>query len=71
MVWETQRDAVEEELKELLGIEELDNRDPRYFQQRNAAAKRAIEKMSIEQKAQLEIDLETRRKEGNPELVQR
>jgi len=28
LVWETRRDAVEEELKTLLGMEELDNRDP-------------------------------------------
>jgi len=28
LVWETQRNAVKEELKTLLGMEELDNRDP-------------------------------------------
>jgi len=28
LVQETQRDAVEEELKMLLGVEELDNKDP-------------------------------------------
>jgi len=39
LVWETRRDAVEEELKTLLGVEQLDNKDPRCFQQRNAAAK--------------------------------
>jgi hypothetical protein len=38
-VWETHRDEVEEELKALLGVEELDQKDPQYFQQRNAVGK--------------------------------
>jgi len=71
LVWETQRDAVEEELKTILEVEELDRRDPRYFQQRNAAAKLVMLKMSVEEKAQIEKELETRRAQGNPEQVQR
>jgi hypothetical protein len=70
-VWETHRDEVEEELKTLLGVEELDQKDPRYFQQRNAAAKLALQKMSVEDRAVLELDLEKRRAEGNPEGIQR
>ena len=70
-VWDTQRDAVEEELKTLLGVEELDRRDPRYFQQRNAAAKLVLEKMSIAEKAEVELGLETCRAKGNPDNVQR
>jgi hypothetical protein len=70
-VWETHRDEVEEELKTLLGVEELDQKDPRYFQQRNAAAKLAMQKMSVEDRAVLELDLEKRRAEGNPEGIQR
>jgi hypothetical protein len=69
-VWETRRDAVEEELKILLGVEELDHRDPRYFQQRNAAAKLALEKMSVEERIEVELGVETWRAEGNPEHVQ-
>jgi len=71
LVWETRRDAVEEELKTLLRVEELDNRDPRYFQQRNAAAKLALDKMCVEERAELDLALETRRAEENPEHVQR
>ena len=71
LVWETRRDAVEEELKMLLSVDELDRTDPRYFQQRNAAAKLALEKMSVEERAEIELDLETRRAQGNPENVQR
>jgi hypothetical protein len=69
-VWETQREVVEEELKTILGVEELDCRDPQYFQQRNAAARMALENMSVDERAELELDLETRRTEGNPENVQ-
>ena len=71
LVWETHRDAIEEELKTLLGVEELDNRDPRIFQQRNAAAKLVLEKMSEEERADLEMALESRRASGNPPSVQR
>ena len=71
LVWETHRDAIEEELKTLLRVEELDNRDPRIFQQRNAAAKLVLEKMSEEERADLEMALESRRASGNPPSVQR
>jgi hypothetical protein len=70
-VWETQREAVEEELKTLLGVDKLDPKDPRYFQQRNAAAKLALTKLSVEEKAEMELGLETQRAEGNPENVRR
>jgi hypothetical protein len=70
-MWETHRDEVEEELKTLLGVEELNQKDPRYFQQRNAAAKMAMQKMSVEDRAVLELDLEKRRAEGNPEGIKR
>ena len=70
-VWETRREAVEDELKILLGVDELDPKDPRCFQQRNAAAKLALEKMLVEEKAEVELGLDTRRAEGNPENVQR
>lgn len=70
-VWETHRNEVEDELKTLLGVEELDRKDPRYFQQRNAAAKLAMQKMSVEDRAVMELGLEKRRAEGNPEGIQR
>jgi len=70
LVWETRRDAVEEELKTLLAVEQLDNKDPRCFQQRNAAAKLALEKMSVEERAEMDLAVETHRAEGNPEQVQ-
>ena len=69
-IWETHKETVEAELRILLGVEELDNRDPRYFQQRNAAARLALEKMSVAERAEMDLALETRRLEGNPEHIQ-
>ena len=71
LVWEIRTDEVEEELKILLDVEELDNKDPRCFQQRNAAAKVVLEKMSVEDRAELDQLVETRRAQGNPEHIQR
>ncbi len=70
LVWETWRDTVEEELKAILRVEELDNRDPQCFQQCNAAAKLALEKMSVEERAEIDLVVERCRAEGNPEQVQ-
>jgi hypothetical protein len=69
-VWETRKDAVEAELRTLLGVEELDTRNPRYFQQRNAAVRLAMEKMSVAERAEMDLALEARRLEGNPEHIQ-
>jgi hypothetical protein len=69
-MWEMYKSEVEEELKTLLGVEELDHKDPRYFQQRNAAAKLAMGKMSVEDRAVMELGLEKRRAEGHPESIQ-
>ena len=53
MVWETQRETIEDELWEILGVDELDPKHPRYFQQRNAAAKRVLQKMNEQELAEL------------------
>ena len=71
MVWELQRDAVEEELKVLLDVEELDNKDPRCFQQCNTAAKVVLDNMSVLERAELDLLVETRRARGNPEHIKR
>ena len=42
-----------------------------YFQQHNMAAKLALEKMSVEETAEIQLALEKRRTQGNPEQVQR
>jgi len=67
-VWETHRDEVE--VKILLGVENLDCKDPRYFQQHNAAAKFTMQNMSVEDRALIDLGLEKRRAEDNPESIQ-
>ena len=71
VIWETQKEAAEEELREILGVEELDNKDPGYFQQRNAAAKRVLRKMSEQDRAQFKFTVEERKSKGQPEAVKR
>ena len=70
-MWKTNKAAVEHELREILGVEELDPSDPGYFQQRNAAAKCVIDKMNEQEKAALSTKIEEMRAEGNPEPIQR
>ena len=71
VIWEVEKEVVEEELKESLGVEELDKRDVGYFQQRNAAAKKVLGKMSELDRARFEEILQDRRSKGHPELVRR
>ncbi len=71
VIWETQKEAAEEELREILGVEELDNTDLGYFQQRNAAAKRVLRKMSEQDRAQFKFTVEKRKSKGQPEAVKR
>ena len=71
VIWETQKEAAEEELREILGVEELDNKDLGYFQQRNAAAKRVLRKMSEQDRAQFKFTVEKRKSKGQPEAVKR
>ena len=69
VIWETQKEAVEDELKIIVGVDELDNRDPRYFQQRNAAAKRVLRNMSEWEQEEFDNEIEARKARGHPEPV--
>lgn len=60
MIWETHQEAVEEELRQILGVEELDRQDPRCFQQRNAAAKRVLGNMSERDRSAFDEALDVR-----------
>jgi len=71
VVWKTQKTAVEHELWEILRVEELDPSDPGCFQQRNAAAKRVIDKMNEQEKAEFSTKIEEMRAKGNPKPIQR
>lgn len=71
VVWQTRKEEVEQELREILGVEELDPKDPACFQQRNAAAKRVLDRMDEREKAELKALTEEIKTRGNPELVKR
>jgi hypothetical protein len=62
---------VDEQLKEILGVEELDPKDERCFQQRTTAAKRVLDNMTELQRSEINGIVEQRRTQGNPANVQR
>lgn len=62
---------MEEELLGILGVDHLDSNDPGRFQQRNAAAKRVLEKMTEREQAEVLEIVKERRSKGNPENVRR
>jgi hypothetical protein len=70
-MWDTRKEVVEEELKNILGVQELDPRRPEYFHQRNAAAKRAISNLNEKERAELQQDVDNRRSQGNPDHIKR
>lgn len=71
MVWEIEKEAVEAELMDILGVNHLDPNHPGYFQQRNAAAKRVLEKMTEHERAKLDSLVRHRRSQGHPDHIRR
>lgn len=71
VVWETEKEAVEAELMDILQVDHLLTNDPQVFQQRNAAAKRHIEKMSVRDRAKLNSIVEERKTQGHPDHIRR
>lgn len=66
-----EKDAVEAELLDILQVDQLDPNHPGIFQQRNAAAKRVIDKMSERERAKLNSIVELRRSQGHPDHIRR
>src|SRR6202171_5244540 len=71
VVWDLHKDLVEEELRNILGVDRLEDGDPRIFQQRNAAAKRVLLNMDEADRIKVYGLVELRRTQGNPEHIQR
>ena len=71
LVWELEKEAVEAELMVILGVELLDPNDPGYFQQRNAAAKRVLARMTERKRANLNAIVMHRRSQGHPDNIRR
>ena len=69
VVWETHREAVEDELWEILGVDDLDTKHPGYFQQRNAAAKRVLQKMNEQEQVELSAIVNDQQSHGNPDHI--
>jgi hypothetical protein len=71
VVWQMHKPAVEEELKDILGVDELDTNHPGYFQQRTTAAKRVLENMTEQEQTAIRRIVEDRRAQGNPDNIRR
>jgi hypothetical protein len=71
VVWELEKEAVEAELKDILQVDRLEANHPGLFQQRNAAAKRLIDKMSEQERAKLNSIVEERKTQGHPDHIRR
>ena len=71
VLWQTRRAAVEAEIREMLDIADVDMADRRCFAARTAASKRVLDRMNERERAELEVEVEARKTEGNPESVQR
>src|ERR1700682_3306958 len=71
VVWDLHKDLVEEELRNILGVDRLEDGDPRIFQQQNAVAKRVLLNMDEADRIKVYGLVELRRTQGNPEHIQR
>lgn len=71
VVWQENREAVLDAMKEILGVTELDPSSPGYFQQRVRAAKQVLDRMTERERAQVHALVEKRKTEGNTPDVQR
>jgi hypothetical protein len=68
-MWRTQKEAVEVELKLMLGVDELDTSTPGYFEQRTAAIKRIYERMDEVEKEKVADEVKRLKAEGNSQEI--
>ena len=71
VVWDTHRDLVNAELRNILQVDQLVDGDPRIFQQRNTAAKRVLDNMDQADRDEINQLVEVWKMEGYPEHIQR
>ena len=64
MVWRTRKEECEEELKTILGVEQLDRSDPKYFQQRLKAARIVLESLSAKEREELDGEVSKIKEKG-------
>ena len=71
MVWQTCRSQVEDEMRKMLSIDDLDPASAAYFKQRVPAAKVVLDQMTELELGQLAALVEQRKSEGHLLDVQR
>jgi hypothetical protein len=71
VVWQTQKAAVEDELRDMLKMEDLTSKHQECFEQRSTAARRVLNKMTEQERTAIVALVEERRSQGNPESVRR
>ena len=65
VVWRTRKAEVEEEMKRMLEVEELDPASQEYFGKRTAAAKQVYNQLDAAQQKEVAEEVERRKVEGN------
>ena len=70
IIWRKRKEECEEELKEILGTEELDPTSPEYFQQRLAAAKVVLDRLSVSEREELNAEMARIKEQGHDKEVQ-
>ena len=71
LVWRNRKQECEEELKEILQVDELDANAPEYFQQRLAATKIVMDRLTIPEREALDAEVRKIKETGHtPEMQQ-
>lgn len=70
LVWRKKHVECEAELKEILGVDELDRSSAAYFRQRLAAAKRVTDCLGTQEKEELEAELKEMKQQGYDKAIQ-
>jgi hypothetical protein len=70
VVWRTRKEECEEELKKILGIEELDRTSREYFERHRSAAKVVLDGLSIEERERLDAEVAAMKEKGHDKETQ-
>lgn len=70
LVWRKKHAECEAELKEILGVDDLDRSSSDYFRQRLAAAKQVTDRLGRQEQQELEYELKEMKERGYDKEVQ-
>jgi hypothetical protein len=71
VVWRTRKHECEEELKKILGVQELDTTAPEYFERYRTAAKAVLEGFSAAERVKFEAEVASMKEKGHDKETQR